>query len=44
MRSPSVSRLYLQVPADTDAESWSDEEILGTDHGRPYPKTDDDWQ
>ncbi|MFE7730483.1 4-hydroxybenzoate 3-monooxygenase [Streptomyces anthocyanicus] len=27
MRSPSVSRLYLQVPADTDADSWSDEEI-----------------
>ncbi|MFB7503858.1 4-hydroxybenzoate 3-monooxygenase [Streptomyces broussonetiae] len=27
MRSPSVSRLYLQVPAGTDAEEWSDEEI-----------------
>ncbi|MFV8186798.1 4-hydroxybenzoate 3-monooxygenase [Streptomyces sp. AF1B] len=27
MRSPSVSRLYLQVPEGTDAEAWSDEEI-----------------
>ncbi|GEK00496.1 4-hydroxybenzoate 3-monooxygenase [Streptomyces sp. ATE26] len=27
MRSPSVSRLYLQVPADTEADRWSDEEI-----------------
>ncbi|MFF4212566.1 4-hydroxybenzoate 3-monooxygenase [Streptomyces sp. NPDC001796] len=27
MRSPSVSRLYLQVPEGTDAEDWADEEI-----------------
>ncbi|WP_055490250.1 4-hydroxybenzoate 3-monooxygenase [Streptomyces sp. TP-A0356] len=27
MRSPSVSRLYLQVPAGTDAGEWADEEI-----------------
>ncbi|WP_037852862.1 4-hydroxybenzoate 3-monooxygenase [Streptomyces sp. NRRL S-340] len=27
MRSPSVSRLYLQVPAGTDAQAWPDEEI-----------------
>ncbi|MGW5326210.1 4-hydroxybenzoate 3-monooxygenase [Streptomyces sp. NPDC004014] len=27
MRSPSVSRLYLQVPAGTEAGRWSDEEI-----------------
>ncbi|MEW2121770.1 4-hydroxybenzoate 3-monooxygenase [Streptomyces sp. NPDC005474] len=27
MRSPSVSRLYLQVPDGTDADEWSDEEI-----------------
>ncbi|WP_330305083.1 MULTISPECIES: 4-hydroxybenzoate 3-monooxygenase [unclassified Streptomyces] len=27
MRSPSVSRLYLQVPQGTDAQAWSDEEI-----------------
>lgn len=27
MRSPTVSRLYLQVPQGTDARAWSDEEI-----------------
>ncbi|MEZ7005802.1 4-hydroxybenzoate 3-monooxygenase [Streptomyces sp. SCSIO 75703] len=27
MRSPSVSRLYLQVPDGTDAADWSDERI-----------------
>lgn len=27
MRSPSVSRLYLQVPNGTDPDSWSDERI-----------------
>ncbi|MYT72594.1 MULTISPECIES: 4-hydroxybenzoate 3-monooxygenase [unclassified Streptomyces] len=27
MRSPTVTRAYLQVPADTDAADWSDEEI-----------------
>ncbi|WP_328757643.1 MULTISPECIES: 4-hydroxybenzoate 3-monooxygenase [Streptomyces] len=27
MRSPAVSRLYLQVPEGTDAGSWADEEI-----------------
>ncbi|NEB80644.1 4-hydroxybenzoate 3-monooxygenase [Streptomyces sp. SID14478] len=27
MRSPSVTRAYLQVPADTDADDWSAEEI-----------------
>ncbi|MFJ4472688.1 4-hydroxybenzoate 3-monooxygenase [Streptomyces sp. NPDC089424] len=27
MRSPSVSRLYLQVPDGTDADAWDDEEI-----------------
>ncbi|MET7978841.1 4-hydroxybenzoate 3-monooxygenase [Streptomyces mirabilis] len=27
MRSPAVSRLYLQVPEGTDARSWADEEI-----------------
>lgn len=33
MRSPEVTRLYLQVPADADAAAWSDREIwdeLGT--------------
>ncbi|WP_371670976.1 4-hydroxybenzoate 3-monooxygenase [Streptomyces sp. NBC_00289] len=27
MRSPSVSRLYLQVPEGTDADEWSDDDI-----------------
>jgi p-hydroxybenzoate 3-monooxygenase len=27
MRSPAVSRLYLQVPEGTDAETWSDEAV-----------------
>jgi p-hydroxybenzoate 3-monooxygenase len=27
MRSPTVSRLYLQVPADEDAGAWSDDRI-----------------
>src|SRR5207342_3068701 len=27
MRSPTVSRLYLQVPNGTDVESWSDDRI-----------------
>ncbi|KOV63178.1 4-hydroxybenzoate 3-monooxygenase [Streptomyces sp. MMG1121] len=27
MRSPSVSRLYLQVPAATQADRWTDDEI-----------------
>ncbi|MFF0964158.1 4-hydroxybenzoate 3-monooxygenase [Streptomyces sp. NPDC003703] len=27
MRSPAVSRLYLQVPADTDPAAWPDERI-----------------
>ncbi len=38
MRSPSISRLYLQVPADEDVDEWPDERIwtelqtrLGTD-------------
>ncbi|WP_445527245.1 4-hydroxybenzoate 3-monooxygenase [Streptomyces cyslabdanicus] len=41
MRSPSVSRLYLQVPADTDAQAWSDEEIW--DELDRRLETDGDW-
>ncbi|MFG3154514.1 4-hydroxybenzoate 3-monooxygenase [Streptomyces sp. NPDC048219] len=41
MRSPSVSRLYLQVPEGTDAQAWSDEEIW-TELERRF-ETDDDW-
>ncbi|MFK0156907.1 4-hydroxybenzoate 3-monooxygenase [Streptomyces sp. NPDC090499] len=42
MRSPSVSRLYLQVPADTDAEDWTDEAIWD-ELDRRF-ETDDDWR
>ncbi|NEB03257.1 4-hydroxybenzoate 3-monooxygenase [Streptomyces sp. SID13726] len=41
MRSPSVSRLYLQVPEGTDAGSWGDEEIW--DELERRFETDDDW-
>ncbi|MFF4311252.1 4-hydroxybenzoate 3-monooxygenase [Streptomyces sp. NPDC001507] len=42
MRSPSVSRLYLQVPAGTDAEEWTDEAIW--DELERRFETDDDWR
>ncbi|MFI9806236.1 4-hydroxybenzoate 3-monooxygenase [Streptomyces sp. NPDC052301] len=42
MRSPSVSRLYLQVPAGTDAGRWSDEQIW--DELERRFETDDDWR
>lgn len=41
MRSPSVSRLYLQVPEGTEPEDWSDEEIW--DELDRRLETDDDW-
>ncbi len=41
MRSPSVSRLYLQVPAGTDAGEWSDERIW-EELERRF-ETADDW-
>jgi p-hydroxybenzoate 3-monooxygenase len=41
MRSPSVSRLYLQVPEGTDAGSWDDDEIW--DELERRFETDDDW-
>ena len=34
MRSPEVTRLYLQVPPDTDASSWSDAQIWDELHVR----------
>ncbi len=43
MRSESVSRLYLQVPADTDPADWSDQRIwdeLATRFGL----RDSDWE
>lgn len=42
MRSPSVSRLYLQVPEGTDAEEWGDDEIW-TELERRF-ETADDWR
>ncbi|MER5181745.1 4-hydroxybenzoate 3-monooxygenase [Streptomyces sp. NPDC002896] len=42
MRSPSVSRLYLQVPEGTDAQEWSDEAIW--DELERRFETDDDWR
>ncbi|MFE7277770.1 4-hydroxybenzoate 3-monooxygenase [Streptomyces sp. NPDC057623] len=42
MRSPSVSRLYLQVPEGTDAEAWGDDEIWAELERRF--ETDDDWR
>ncbi|WP_328339567.1 4-hydroxybenzoate 3-monooxygenase [Streptomyces violaceus] len=42
MRSPSVSRLYLQVPDGTDAGTWSDEEIW--DELEHRFETADDWR
>ncbi|MET7681943.1 4-hydroxybenzoate 3-monooxygenase, partial [Streptomyces sp. NPDC005423] len=42
MRSPSVSRLYLQVPPGTDAESWSDDAVW--DELERRFETDDDWR
>ncbi|MEU0458950.1 4-hydroxybenzoate 3-monooxygenase [Streptomyces sp. NPDC006129] len=42
MRSPSISRLYLQVPDGTDAEAWSDEAIWGELERRF--ETADDWR
>ncbi|MFE6619607.1 4-hydroxybenzoate 3-monooxygenase [Streptomyces sp. NPDC057740] len=42
MRSPSVSRLYLQVPEGTDAEAWGDDEIW-TELERRF-ETADDWR
>ncbi|MEU4033118.1 4-hydroxybenzoate 3-monooxygenase [Streptomyces collinus] len=42
MRSPSVSRLYLQVPAGTGAGEWDDERIW--DELERRLETDDDWR
>ncbi|MFJ9046786.1 4-hydroxybenzoate 3-monooxygenase [Streptomyces sp. NPDC102347] len=41
MRSPSVSRLYLQVPEGTKPEEWTDGEIWAELSRRL--ETDDDW-
>ncbi|WP_033323173.1 4-hydroxybenzoate 3-monooxygenase [Streptomyces yerevanensis] len=42
MRSPQVSRLYLQVPEGTEAEEWGDEAIW--DELERRFETADDWK
>ncbi|MFF9310918.1 4-hydroxybenzoate 3-monooxygenase [Streptomyces sp. NPDC014748] len=42
MRSPAVSRLYLQVPAGADPDGWTDDEIW--DELERRLETDDDWR
>jgi p-hydroxybenzoate 3-monooxygenase len=42
MRSPTVSRYYLQVPAGTDAKDWSDEDIWAELERRT--ETNDGWK
>ncbi|MEU1530523.1 4-hydroxybenzoate 3-monooxygenase [Streptomyces fagopyri] len=42
MRSPAVSRLYLQVPEGTEAGAWADEEIW--DELERRFETGDDWR
>ncbi|MFE9647010.1 4-hydroxybenzoate 3-monooxygenase [Streptomyces sp. NPDC006365] len=42
MRSPQVSRLYLQVPEGTDAEEWTDRAIW--DELERRFETADDWK
>ncbi|MFJ5268409.1 4-hydroxybenzoate 3-monooxygenase [Streptomyces sp. NPDC088358] len=42
MRSPAVSRLYLQVPEGTEAGAWADDEIW--DELERRLETGDDWR
>ena len=42
MRSPSITRLYLQVPPDEDIGQWSDDRIWQELHTRL--ETDDGWK
>ncbi|MFI6445740.1 4-hydroxybenzoate 3-monooxygenase [Kitasatospora sp. NPDC050543] len=44
MRSPSVSRLYLQVPNGTDPAQWSDERIWDELDARFATDTDPGWK
>jgi p-hydroxybenzoate 3-monooxygenase len=39
MRTPAITRLYLQVPADTDLAAWSDDRIWD-ELGRRLPTSD----
>ncbi len=42
MRSPAITRLYLQVPPDEPVENWPDAAIWAEMHARMT--TDDGWQ
>ena len=42
MRSPAVSRLYIQVPADDDIADWPDDRIWAELHARLA--VDDGWE
>jgi p-hydroxybenzoate 3-monooxygenase len=42
MRSPEITRLYVQVPPDEDIAHWSDDRIWGELHARL--ETDDGWR
>ena len=42
MRSPTVSRLYIQVPADDDIADWPDDRIWAELHARLA--VDDGWE
>lgn len=42
MRSPTVSRYYIQVPAGTDAKDWSDDDIWAELERRT--ETNDGWK
>ncbi|MFI2350032.1 4-hydroxybenzoate 3-monooxygenase [Streptomyces sp. NPDC019443] len=44
MRSPSVSRLYLQVPGGTDPADWSDERIWDELDARFATDADPGWK
>ncbi|MFC1432393.1 4-hydroxybenzoate 3-monooxygenase [Streptacidiphilus sp. N1-3] len=44
MRSPTVSRLYLQVPNGTDPADWPDERIWGELDARFALRADPDWR
>jgi p-hydroxybenzoate 3-monooxygenase len=41
LRSPTISRLYVQVPADEDVDEWSDDRIWSELHTRLA--SDDGW-
>ncbi|HWM37071.1 MAG TPA: 4-hydroxybenzoate 3-monooxygenase [Streptomyces sp.] len=44
MRSPTVSRLYLQVPNGTDPEAWPEERVWDELDARFALESDPDWK